>query len=222
MPLSPFDALLEEYLGEADAISDIRVVTRCLWFYDFDGDPVRMWQGQGRLFTEDGNEWLGTIDGNGVDHHKTPRIQDGRDGTSAAYNMTLTLHDLPGEPARETYEKLKAEQWRVAGRKVTCYRAIFKEGEALRPVTPIAFFRELTMQSPKFSEKIEFDPSSGMLVQRYSVTVTAKDGNLGRSNVPNGTYADTIQKQRAKEKGVPLDRGAEYLALLANRTYQIP
>lgn len=219
--MSEFFDLLDQYLGDDDAISDIRVVVRRLWFYDFRDYPLRIWQGKGKLFTTDGNEWLGSIDPSNRDHHETPAIQDGRDGSSATYNLSMNIIDIPGQSARELYEALKADQWRVAKRSVTCYLAIFKEGEALRPQTPIIFFKELVMMSPKFSELLEVN-GDGTLVRKYKVTVSAKDANFGRSNVPNGTYADSIQKQRAKELGVTLDRGSEFLALLANRTYQIP
>lgn len=219
--MSEFYDLLDEYLGDDDAITDIRTVVRRLWFYDFDGYPVRMWQGQGKLYTVDDEGWLGSIDANGTDHHTTPAIQDGRDGTSPAYELSMVIPDLPGQNKMELYNSLKADQWRVSGRTVTCYLAIFKEGEALRPQTPYIYFKELIMQSPKFSELLESD-NAGRLVRNYKVSVTAKDGNFGRSNIPNGTYADTIQKERARQLGVSVDRGSEYLALLANRTYQIP
>ena len=219
--MSEFYDLLDEYLGSDDAISDIRVVVRRLWFYDIIDNPTRLWQGKGRLFTNDGNEWLGTIDANNTDHHQAPALQDGRDGTSASYDLSISIPDLPGAPARTLYEELKAEQSLISGRTVSCYLALFKEGEALRPTTPIVFYKQLIMMAPKFSETLEAN-NSGQLVRKYSVTVTAKDANFGRSNTPNGTYADTIQKQRAKELGVSLDRGSEFLAGLANRTYQIP
>ena len=219
--MSEFFDVLDEYLGDDDALTDIRVVVRRLWFYDFDGYALRVWQGKGRLFTTDGNEWLGTIDASNTDHHEAPRIQDGRDGSSATYNFTLKVPDLPGETAGQLYEQIKSEQWRVTKRPLTAYLAVFKEGEALRPTTPMIFFKELIMLAPKFSELLEQD-SDGRLVRKYKVSLTAKDANFGRSNVPRGTYADTIQKQRAKELGVTLDRGAEFLAGLANRTYQIP
>jgi hypothetical protein len=148
-------------------------------------------------------------------------MQDGRDGTSVTYSFSLTIPDMPGQTPRQLYDQIKAEQWRVNGRKLTCYLAVFKEGEALRPTTPIAHFKELTMQSPKFSEMMESN-EGGTLVQKYKTTIIAKDANSGRSSTPNGTYADTIQRQRALELGVAVDNGAEYLALLANRTYQIP
>ncbi len=218
--MTEFYDLLDDYLGDADDVTDIRAVVRRLWFYDFDGFPIYLWQGKGRLFTEDGREWLGTLDAAGNDHHETSALQDGRDGSSATYTFGLTIPDMPGQPAMELYEELKSEQWRVKRRRLTCYLAIFQEGEALRPTTPAIFFKELTMIEPKFSEKIDSDGSK--LIRKYKVTLTAKDANFGRSNIPRGTYADTIQKQRAKELGVSLDKGSEFLAALANRTYTIP
>lgn len=219
--MSEFYDLIDEYLGDSDSLSDIRVMIRRLWFYDFVDDPVRLWQGKGKLHTSDGNEWLGTIDANDADHHVAPPLQDGRDGSSASYNFSLTIPEMPGQSQFELYEAIKADQAKVAGRSLTCYLAIFKEGEALRPTTPISFFKELTMFSPRFSEKIEVD-GEGRVQRVYQVSVVAKDANYGRSETPNGTYADTIQKRRAAEHGVALDRGSEFLALLANRTYQIP
>lgn len=219
--MSDFDTLLDEFLGNQNDAMDIRAVVRRCWFYDFVDDPVYLWQGQGRLFTEDGREWLGTIDANGIDYHKTPAMQDGRDGTSPSYTMSIPIVDLPGQSAFDLYEELKADQSKASGRRIICYLAIFDQNEGLRPQTPLSFFKDFTMFSPQFSEKVDVD-ESGMFIKRYSVSVTAKDNNFGRSNVPRGTYADTIQKQRALQLGVSLDRGCEFLGLLANRTYQVP
>lgn len=219
--MSEFYDLLDEYLGDDDAIDDIRVVVRRLWFYDFAGYPTRLWEGKGTLYTSDGNEWLGTINAANDNLHKTPALQDGRDGSSGSYKLGLTVIGTTDETAFDLYESLKQDQSLVTGRKVTCYLAIFKFDEALRPSTPIVFFKELIMSSPQFSEKLE--TGGDMTVRRkYEVTVTARDNNFGRAATPKRTYADTIQKQRAKELGVAVDRGAEFLALLANRTYQIP
>ncbi len=220
--MSEFTDLLDELIGDDDALTDISVVVRRLWFYDFEGYPLRIWQGKGKLFTTDGNEWLGTITADNVDIHETPALQDGRDGSSATYEFGLSIPNLPGEASdRELYEAIKAEQGLAAGRMLTCYLAIFNVGEALRPATPISFFKELVMFSPKFSEKIEGD-GGGRLIKSYRVSVPCKDSNFGRSNIPNGTYADTIQKRRAAALGVSLDRGSEFVAALANRTYQVP
>lgn len=218
--MSEFFDYIDEALGDEDALTDIRVIVRRCWFYEFTGYPIRLWQGKGKLFTSDGNQWLGSIDAKDRDYHETPAIQDGRDGSSATYNMKLNLVDFPGQTAFQTYDALKSEQWRVSGQKVTCYLAAFKEGEALRPSIPIIFFKELTMMAPKFSEVIEGENKK--MVRRYSVSVACKDANFGRSSVPGGTYADTVQKARALEHGVAVDKGAEYLGLLANRTYQLP
>lgn len=221
--MSQFDDLLEEYLGQDDVLSDIRVVVRRLWFYDFDGFPIRMWQGQGRLFTEDGAEWLGTINAAGLDLHVTPRLQDGRDGSSPLYQFSMTIPDLPDETAGELYRALKEDQNRVYNRSLTCCLAIFKDGEALRPSTPVRFFKRLTMRSPKFSEGGVTQDADGRLIRSFRVTIPAKDANFGRSNTPNRTHNDATQREYARQLGVTQpDRGCEYVAALANRTYQIP
>lgn len=219
--MSAFDDLLDEYLGDADDITDQIVVVRRLWLYDFVGYPTLMWQGKGRLFTSDGQEWLGTVNDANQDIHRTPGLQDGRDGSSAQYNFSMTIPDIPGESAGELYRALKEDQSRVVGRTLTCYLAIFKVGEALRPTTPIKFFKQLTMQSPTFSEKAEMD-GGGRIIRSYVVGITARDGNIGRANVPNRTYNDTVQREYARQLGVTTpDRGLEYIAGLSNRTYQI-
>jgi hypothetical protein len=219
--MSAFDDLLEEYLGDADVLSDIRVVTRRLWFYDFDGYPTRMWQGIGKLFTSDGNEWLGTIDANGRDIHTTPRLQDGRDGSSAEYQFSMIIPDIPGENAGELYAALKADRALVYGRSLTCFLAIFKPDEGLRPTTPIKFFKKLTMFSPQFDEGL-IENDKGTLVRSYSVSVMAKDANFGRSKTPNRTYTDTHQREYARQLGVTTpDLGCEYVSDLANRTFVI-
>ena len=219
--MSDFYTELDNLLGDDTSVEDIRVTVRRCWFYDFDGYPLRVWSGQGKLFDSLGNEWLGTVNAAGKDIHQTPTIQDGRDGTSASYSFGLNIPDVPGQSAFELYNALKSEQWRVARRKLTCWLVLFKEGEGLRPATPLSFFKELNMMSPKFSESVTRD-GNGVMVRSYKATILAKDGNFGRWNIPNGTYSDAIQKERAKRLGVTLDRGAEYLAMLANRTYQVP
>lgn len=213
-----FDEYVDEVLGEDDAMTDIIAVIRRCWFYDFLGYPTRVWQGQGKLFTSDGNVWLGTIDGNGVDYHVTPKIQDGRDGSSPTLQTTLNLIDMPGQTARELYDAIKADQSLAAGRKLTCYIVAVKPGEGIRASIPVAYLKEFTMMSVRFSEGVS-GVAGGVLMSGYKASVILKDGNFGRSEIPNGTYADTIQKERANERGVTLDRGCEFLAKLANRTY---
>jgi hypothetical protein len=219
--LSAFYDQIDEILGAPGDITDIVATVRKCWLYDFAGDPLRLWDGQGNFIDSDGNEWLGTVDGNGTNHHRSPALQDGRDGTSASYSFTLQIPTIPGQDTLELYNALKAEQDKVFARKLTCYLVLFIPGEGLRPGTPVSFYKEMTMASPKFDEQLA-RAASGAVVKSYAASVTGRDGNSGRADIPGRSYADTMQKRRASELGVSIDRGAEYLALLANRTYQIP
>jgi len=221
--VSEFYDQIDEILGSADDLTDIVATVRKCWFYDFLDDPLRLWDGQGEFIDSEGNEWFGTVHASGGNLHKAPSLQDGRDGTSASYNFTFNIPTVPGQESEvlALYNALKSEQNKVYGRKLTCYLVLFIEGEGLRPNTPVSFYKELTMFSPKFSETIE-RTADGTVVKAYSVSITAKDGNFGRSETPDRTYADTMQKRRAAQLGVATDRGSEFLALLANRTYQVP
>ena len=220
--MSAFYDQVDAILGSAEDVTDIVATVRKCWFYDFASEPVRLWDGQGAFTDSEGNEWLGTVTAGGANLHKSPSLQDGRDGTSASYTFTLTIPEVPGEDhPRALYDALKAEQDKVFGRSLTCYLVLFIEGEGLRPATPLSFYKEMVMFSPKFSETIDRSPS-GVVTKVYTASITAKDNNHGRSETPDRTYADTMQKRRAAQLGVPLDRGSEFLALLANRTYQIP
>lgn len=219
--MSAFYDRIDELVGSPDDMTDIVATARKCWLYDFKDEPVRLWDGQGNFIDSDGEEWLGTMDANGGNIHKTPSLQDGRDGTSASYTFSLTIPQLPDGETLALYNALKADQSKVFGRKLTCYIVLFLEGEALRPGTPISFYKEMVMFSPKFDERIE-RAASGAITKNYVVSLVAKDNNHGRSETPDRTYADTMQKRRAAQLGVSIDRGAEFLALLANRTYQIP
>lgn len=219
--MSAFYDQIDAALGDPSDTSDIIAMVRKCWFYDFKDDPIRLWDGQGTFIDSDGHEWLGTIAADGSNIHKTPSLQDGRDGTSASYTFSLTIPTIPGEDTLALYEAMKADQSKVYGRGLTCYLVFFIEGEGLRPGTPLSFYKEMVMFSPKFSERVARS-ASGVVTKTYSVSVVAKDNNNGRSEERGRTYADTMQRRRAAQLGVALDRGSEFLALLANRTYQVP
>lgn len=219
--MSAFYDQIDAVLGDAEGVTDIVATARKCWLYDFKDDPVRLWDGQGPFTDSNGNEWLGTIDANGANIHKSPSLQDGRDGSSASYTFSLTIPTVPGQDTLALYNALKSDQSKVFGRKLTCYLVLFIEGEGLRPGTPLSFYKEMTMFSPKFEERLDRS-AAGTVVKNYVVSLTAKDNNHGRSETPDRTYADTMQKRRAAQLGVAVDRGAEYLAELANRTYQVP
>src|SRR5690606_26723487 len=92
---------IDAEIGDDEASHDIRLMVAVLHHFDFDGYPVRLWRGQGRLFTEDGQVWLGTIDALGNDRLSAPGFSDGRDGSSALLNFGLPYID------RETYLALR-------------------------------------------------------------------------------------------------------------------
>src|SRR6185503_16577998 len=98
----------------------------------------------------DGNEWLGTVDSKSGNLHKTPSLQDGRDGTSASYAFSFNVPTIPGQEDEvlAIYNGQKSEQANVFGRPLTRYLVIFVEGEGLRPGTPLSFYKQLTMFSP--------------------------------------------------------------------------
>lgn len=221
--MSAFYDQIDEILGAADDVTDIVATVRKCWLYDFAEEPVYLWEGQGNFIDSEGREWLGTVDANGGNLHKTPSLQDGRDGTSASYNFSFNIPTIPGQEDEilELYNGIKSQQANVFGRTLTCYLVLFIEGEGLRPATPLSFYKQLIMFSPKFAETTD-RAASGAIVKTYTMSITAKDNNHGRSETPDRTYADTMQKRRAAQLGVPLDRGSEFLALLANRTYQVP
>lgn len=219
--VSAFYDLMDEILGDDDATTDIIATVRKCWFFDFKDDPVRLWDGQGNFIDADGQEWIGTVDPSGNNIHKTPALQDGRDGTSPSYTFSLKIPTIPGQDTLALYNALKTDEAKVFGRKLTCYLVIFAEGEGLRPNTPLSFFKEMVMYSPKFSERVERN-TAGTIIKNYTVSIVAKDDNSGRSEKPDRTYSDTMQKRRAAQLGVAIDRGAEFVALLANRTIQVP
>lgn len=219
--MSEFYDRLDEIIGTSDSLTEIRAMVRDCIFFDFDGYPLRVWIGQGRLHTSDDNTWLGCMDANGRSLLQMPRISDGRDGTAPTYEFGILLVDTPNASAQEMYDAMKAEQWRVNGQPLTIYKALFQIGEGLRPNTPLEFFKDLTMQSSRFDEKLEMDGTS--VVLRYRVTVVAKDGNSGRSNVPGGTYSPSVQRARGRQLGLAYDdKGCDFIASLADRTYQVP
>ena len=131
-----FETVLLELLGTAADAYDIRAGVRRCYFYDFDGYPVRIWDGQGVL-TAGGYEWLGTMDADGNNHHTAPQIRDARDGASPRYEFGIPYLD------RDTFDAMKADQALAQGRELTIYHALFQIGEGMLPETPLRFTAKL-------------------------------------------------------------------------------
>lgn len=209
--MSDFFTALDEVTSGASG--EIRFVTRNLWFYDFIDNPLRIWDGTGKLITSDGNKWLGSVNAVGQNIHVTPNIQDGRNGSSISYEMKLIVPDA------SLFRSLKEDRDLAKKRDVTVYRALFKTNEALRPSTPIMFAKRMSILSLSFRETLEVN--NGIPSINHEVTVSAKDSNLGRENKPNRTYSDSIQTQIAESHNLTPDLSCSYVANLANRTYTV-
>lgn len=205
-----FETDLLDALGQATDAYDIQVAVRRCFFYDFLGNPVRLWDGEGVL-TAGGFDWLGTIAADGVNYHSAPEVQDSRDGTSPRYTFKIPFLD------RDTFMAMKADQGLARGRGMTCYHAIVQRNEGLRPAQSLRFNYRLTMQGTDFAESVDGDP--GNTVRTYSAAVLCRSGESGRSRLPAGTYTDTAQKYRAALLGFPVDNGCSMVAANARRTF---
>jgi len=207
-----FATALSELTGAATDAFDIRAGVRRCFFYDFDGKPVRLWDGHGVL-QAGGHEWLGTLDALDNNRHVAPNVRDPRDGTSPRYEFTIPYLDY------DTFLALKADQSLAAGRDLICYRVLCRVGEGLIPTTELLFGYRLAMRGVQFSERVEGEIGAQVIVR--SASVIAKSLEYGRSRVPAGTLTDTAQNDRARVLGVASDSGCAFVAGNARRTYLI-
>lgn len=207
-----FETDLIADLGDGNDSHDIRVTVRRCYFFDFDGFPVRLWQGQGRLFAG-GHEWIGTRDADGNDYLTSDAIRDARDGTSPRYTFGIPYVDAA------TFDALKADQARVAWREMTRYVVRIAPGEGLRPATPPRFSGRFLMVGAKFSQRRA--GVAPLITRIRSASVVARSLEYGRSRVPNGSYTDTSQQERARLAGLASDSGCSFVARNARRTYEV-
>lgn len=226
--MSDFETELLAALGGVGDIHDVDVMVRRAYFYDFEDAPTRLWDGIGimtstadvgaALTLPDGtviaaNEWVGTLDNNGNNLHRRPRLADPRDGTSPRYEFGIPYLDSA------TFDALSADQSKVRGRTLTIYRTIFIRGDGLRPVTPIAFAARLEMMGARFDKKLS--ARGGVMARHYDASVLCRSIEYGRSRFPGGTWTDTSQQARAGLLGLSSDSGCAFVAGNVNRTYKI-
>jgi len=199
-------------LAALDGGGDISLRIYRLYHYDFDGVPVRLWAGQGRLFVG-GQEWLGTVDERGTDRHQAQTVQTPRDGTSPRYTFGLPYID------KATYNALKADKSLAMGRAMTSWYCLVLDGEGLRPSTPLRFAYRLTIQEVEFGDARQGDPANSQ--RAYSASVLMRTDEVGRSREPRGTYTDTSQRERARLMGVASDSFCGMVARNSRRTITI-
>ena len=221
-----FESDLLDLTGTAADSFDIKATVRRCFFYDFDGYPTRLWDGQGVLTTATGvgaaitgyrtiasNQWLGTINAAGENMHTVPAVTDPRDGSSPRYSFSMPFID------EETYEALKASQDLAKDREVVCYYALFHNGEGLLPQTELKFAWRMIMRGVIFKEGVSLN--GGKLVKTFSASVLARSIEYGRSRVPSGVMTDAAQRQRASLLGLASDSGCSFVAKNHNRTYTV-
>lgn len=207
-----FEDELISLTGTAADAFDIKAMVRRCFLYDFVGNPVRLWDGQGVLIAG-GFEWLGTYDANGRNHHTAPAVRDDRDGTSPRYEFGIPYLDKP------TFDGLKLDQALAKGRDLICYHALFQFGEGLLPSTPLRFNYRLAMRGVKFTERVEGELGAEQIIR--AAAVTAKSLEYGRSRVPSGTMTDTAQRDRARVLGLVSDSGCSFVAANSRKTFTV-
>lgn len=225
--MSDFTTVLTEQTGGASDVGDISLRLARLYFYDFDGYPVRLWNGEGVLQTTTSvgdavetaagtiaaNEWIGTVDERGNDLHQAPDLSDARDGASPRHEFGLPYID------KETFDALRADKALAQGRRITVYNAIAFEGEGMLPQTPIHFDARLTIRDVTFSQMMQGQPGNETFV--YSAKVLARSSEGGRSLAPRGTMTDTSIRERSRQLGVAADSGGAFIAANSQRTYLV-
>ncbi len=208
-----FAETLLSLIGDATDSSDIKAIVRRAYLIDVEDNPIRLWEGQGRLFAG-GEMWLGTLDANGANHLQSPAVRDDRDGTSPRYEFGLPYVDA------EKFAAMKADQDLVRGRDLIGYDVLCQVGEGLRPTEDLQFAFRLAIRSASFDEHYESDEGKDVLIR--SVTVLAKSLEYGRSHTPAGTMTDTAQVERARLQGLSSDSGCSMVAKNFKRTFRVP
>ncbi|MBB95578.1 MAG: hypothetical protein CML68_13435 [Rhodobacteraceae bacterium] len=206
-----FETELLASLGDADDAWDINITTRQCIFFDFDGYPIRIWDGMGKLIAG-GYEWIGALNAAGESAVSIPPLRDTRDGSNLRYEFGLPFLD------EDTFDALKADQDLARGRGVTVYEVLVNEGEGLRPGTDLHYDTGLKMRGAQFYSGYQ-QISDGEFVRVYSASVIARVLDAGRSVAPRGTYSDTCQNERAVIAGESSDSGCVFVSENVNRTY---
>ena len=225
--MTTFSEYVVEQVGDASATHDVKLRVVNLFFYDFVGIPIRLWDGQGILTTSTGvgsaittplgtvepNEWIGTVDSEGNNLHQSPSLRDSRDGSSPRYEFGLPFID------KQTFDALRADQSLAKGRGITCYHVVVRSHEGLRPGIPMRFSDRLSIQNLRFLDNLDGD--AGGQTKIYGVVVLARSNERGRSLAPLGTMTDTSIRERSRQLGIANDNGGIFISGNAERTYRV-
>lgn len=235
--MTDFATALNAAVNLSGGVTDINAVVRRCFLFDFDGMPMRLWDGVGRLITVSShgdaataegpggetvsvaaNEWLGfrvpMDEGETLSLLTVPPLKSPRDGRNPDYTFTFNGLD------RATADALVNETWRVSGRALTVFSVLLVDGEGLRPQAGLRWRLQLTMASCTFRHSVEW--AGDGLRRTYPVDLLARNDNAGRAHAPGNTMNDTGQRRHAASLGVTEDAGGEYVPALAKRTFRFP
>lgn len=192
----------------ARALAGGKVEAANLVLFDFTSQPVRLWQGNGPLVTNDGNEWLaignfGEMDG----------IEQAVNGE--APEATFTLSGIDADIMRLARDEFAAE---VRGRQVRVYLQFFGVDDPDDPDNQRCLDNPYPIWSGRMLRpSFDFDSGDAQNPASRSVSVSAESLFSLRSRPRWATYTDRDQQHRFDG-----DKGFQFVGTLANKVVTWP
>lgn len=183
------------------------VYAALLFFFDFDGDPVRYWTGPTTLRTLDGHTWKGGGSLISLDL-LSPAL-----GTTAQ-PATVTLSGV--DPSSVLYAAQNIDK--AIERDVITYVQFFGDGENGQQFQPLDMPYAL---GAWISDQPSFDGTGGTV---RTISLSLESYFVGRSRSPNSYYSYTEQVNRAVAMGYTdaVDTGGEFMTALQNKYVTFP
>lgn len=186
-----FDLLAQEY--DSTRTSDRELVLGVTLKISFRSTTVRLWSGFGRLTTPNGDQWIGTHNGddeNPGSYVQIPAIPSVREGNAPILTFVL------GYLSKDQYEAIRADQDEAKGALIEVGKVLLPRGELNASCNPGAISR-IRAKSVSFKENASKN-EDGSLTVSYVASLQAQNFNAGRATVDVGTHSEAGQKFRAK------------------------
>ncbi|WEK00590.1 MAG: hypothetical protein P0Y59_02545 [Candidatus Sphingomonas phytovorans] len=187
----------------AAALAGAKVECANLVRFDFTSKPVRLWTGNGRLTTKDGQKWqaigqLGSVSG----------VEQAVNGE--APEATFTLSGVDNEIMRLARDEFKSE---VLGRRAVIYIQFFGEPDEADPDNQRPLDRPFALWGGRLlTPTFTFDQNG-----ERSIALSAESLFSLRSRPQYAMYTDRDQDHRFHG-----DRGFEFVATLVNKVVTWP
>lgn len=211
--MTSFLDAIDQYAGDtANSDRDWPVAT--VIQVAFPSYTLRMWSGQGRMFTPDGNLWQGWMvpveGGDGVTPIiSIPQIDDVAAGTSAP--MQFQLHYL----SEQIYQDLKSDKDRIDGSEMFVGKVLMPR-IGLRALSDVGDIQFMTVTgTASFKETRRKSKDGSHQIQR-SAGIVAKNINSGRSRTAGDlfTYSGNVFRSNTLY-GIDNDFYAQFTPALA-------